>query len=204
MKTDTIADIQLFAGEEAAADSGMSGNDAAEGQETAVEENAAPEKEADAPLKAAEEKKEALSDTGLLNAVRAALEESEKSRQINGVIDRWKKDAEELKSVYPGFDPGKELCKPEMEQLLTAGVPLRRAYEVVNLEKIIGSAMRYASLNAGKRTADALMMHKSRPQENGVLDRASSVKRTDVRSLTEKDIIRILGEVSRGAKISFN
>ncbi len=203
MKTETEAGLQLFAGDEAACGQPEASADTAEETSLAAAENA-PEGEktaSEAPQN--EEKSAEMTETELLKAVKAAFEENEKYSRVNEVLGEWKKDAEELKRIYPGFEPADALKTPGMEQLLTAGVPLRRAFETLNLEKIIGSAMRYASLNAGKRTADALLRHGSRPQENGSLDRASTVKRTDVKSLTEKDIIKILGEVSRGAKISF-
>ena len=88
-----------------------------------------------------------------------------------------------------------------MKQLLLGGVGLRRAYETVNLEKILASSMRYAAMKAGKSAADSV--RSGRVQENSLSGNAASVSRTDVKSLTEKDIMRLLSEVSRGAKISF-
>ena len=86
---------------------------------------------------------------------------------------------------------------------MRAGLPLRTAYEAAHLEEILGSALRYAAMRGGQKTADALRDAPLRPQENSVLDRASSLRATDVNSLTQKDILRIIGEVNRGAKITF-
>lgn len=113
-----------------------------------------------------------------------------------------REEADKLREIYPGFELSRELSSsPEMRRLLLSGVGLRRAYETVNLEKILASSMRYAAIKAGKSAADSV--RSSRVQENSLSGNAASVGRTDVKSLTEKDIMRILSEVSRGAKISF-
>ncbi len=115
---------------------------------------------------------------------------------------KLREEAEKLREIYPDFDLSRELSSsPELKQLLQCGVGLRRAYETVNLEKILMSSMRYAALQAGKSAADSV--RNSRVQENSLSGNAASVGRTDVKNLTEKDIMKILSEVSRGAKISF-
>lgn len=200
-----VLSVQIFA-ETAEAD-------AAAGEETT--ENAVPEsgEEPSEPTDTAEAEEQAAeapegknaSENGL-NALKAAAEtlaELKKRARVNEVVASWEKEAEALKETYPSFELSSEMKNGEFRSLLGAGVPLRRAYETVNLENIIGTAMRYAAVNAGKNAARTLARQNARPQENGVLDRASSVKQTDVASLTEKDIRRILGEVSRGAKITF-
>lgn len=112
-------------------------------------------------------------------------------------------ESEKLREIYPSFSLEDELKNsPEFKHLLTSGVSLRRAFETVNLEKIMGSALRYAVMSAGKKTADSIR-NSGRVSENSLQDSASSVKRTDVNSLTEKDIMRILSQVSKGARISF-
>lgn len=138
-----------------------------------------------------------------LRALENTFEVFRRSAEADEVIRAWEKDAADVKDSYPDFDLRSQLRDPDFAALIKAGVPLRRAYETVNLDRIITSAMRFAAVNAGKKAAEAVCRHNSRPQENSVLDRASSVKQTDVRSLTEKDIMRIIGEVSRGAKITF-
>ena len=87
--------------------------------------------------------------------------------------------------------------------MLQAGVSVRRAYEAANLEAILGEAMRYAARTAGRKAAESLTAYSGRVQENSVLDRAASLSRRDVGSLTKAEILNILDEVGRGAKITF-
>ncbi|MCH5197942.1 MAG: hypothetical protein J1E34_03450 [Oscillospiraceae bacterium] len=140
----------------------------------------------------------------LLQSLETALGEKLKNAEVKRIIDDWEKSGEELKEIYPGFDLKRELKNNgDFRDLLKAGVSVRRAYETANLEKILGSALRYAVVTAGKKTADSVRRQSGRVQENSVLDRASSLSRKDVNSLTKNDILKILDEVSRGAKIKF-
>lgn len=136
--------------------------------------------------------------------LRAAAEYTASAMAGNRLTEKWEKDAEEIKNIYPSFSLEKEIRSNEnFGLLLKAGIPVKLAFEAANLEKIMGAAMKYAAAVSGRKTAAALRETGARIQENSVLDRAGSVTRKDVNALTEQDIIRIISEVSKGAKISF-
>lgn len=151
-----------------------------------------------------EEKQSAEKKRSLEKEARMQLIDSHlKKRAATELSKKLSEEALKLREIYPSFDlKGEYASSPEFRVLLGAGLSLRRAYEAVNLEKIMGSVLRYAVLKTGKNTADAIMSP-GRVAENSLLDRASSVKRTDVKNLTEKEIMDILSQVSRGAKIIF-
>lgn len=126
-----------------------------------------------------------------------------KAKSAQALANYLNEESEKLREIYPSFDLSGEIgSNPDFLKLLESGVSLRRAFEAVNLEKIMGSALKYAVMKAGKNTADAIQSQ-SRVSENSVVSRASSVKHTDVNQLTEKEIHKILSQVSKGAKISF-
>lgn len=140
----------------------------------------------------------------ILNGVRESFGESLKNAEAESVLASWRREEQATREIYPSFSMKNELLnEPVFGTLLKSGVGVRRAYECVHLEEIIGSAIRYAVADIGRKTALNSSRTQSRPGENSVLDRAASVARTDVNSLTDRDIKRILAEVSRGAKISF-
>lgn len=182
--------------------------------ESAADEAAADEAAADevAPDKA-QENGESASDGGqedgnetekLLGSVRETLREQIKAAETEEVLAAWRREEAAAREIYPSFSMSSELLnEPLFGVLLKNGVGVRQAYECVHLKEIIGSAVRYAVAETGRRAAGAKNGSSTRPGENSVLDRASSVTRTDVKNLTEKDIMRILSDVSKGAKISF-
>ena len=140
----------------------------------------------------------------VLNGVREAFGENLKNAETEAVLASWRREEQATREIYPSFSMKNELLnEPMFGTLLKSGVGVRRAYECVHLEEIIGSAIRYAVADIGRKTALNPSRAQSRPGENSVLGRAASVTRTDVNSLTDRDIKRILSEVSRGAKISF-
>ena len=117
---------------------------------------------------------------------------------------RWEKEAEELKQVYPFFSLEQSMRSDKgFVSLLKAGVPVRLAFEAANLEKILGAAMRYAAGTAGKRTVQSILAGGGRVRENPVLDRAASVRKKDVSSLTDREIMKILRQVGNGERITF-
>lgn len=120
------------------------------------------------------------------------------------LLSRWEKEARELKELYPSFSLGDEMKNNGgFASLLKAGVPVRLAFEAANLEKIMGAGMKYAAAAAGRKAAASLRDSAARVQENSVLGRASSITKRDVSALTEKDILKIINEVGKGAVISF-
>ncbi len=126
-----------------------------------------------------------------------------KMKAAESVRDALLREAVELRRLYPSFDLKRELSSsPEMCRLITAGVPLRRAWETVNLEAITDERIRSAVLRARLETAESIRLN-ARVQENSLSDRAASRKHTDVNSLTEEEIKRIITDVSNGARVTF-
>ncbi len=148
---------------------------------------------------AKEEEKSPVKRGDAVGFVRAYLREKAERE----VKEYFRSEEEKLREIYPSFSFENELkSSPEFRQLIKSGVSPRRAFETVNLEKIMGQALKYAVMSTGKRTAD-IMKNSARVSENSLLDTASSVKRTDVNNLTEKEIRKIISEVGKGAKITF-
>lgn len=126
-----------------------------------------------------------------------------KMKAAERIKDVLLRDSAELRRLYPSFDLKRELSSsPEMCRLITAGVPLRRAYEAVNMEKIMGSVLSEAVLRAKADAAESIR-NSTRVQENSLADRASSVKHTDVNNLTESEIRKIIADVGNGARVTF-
>ncbi|MBQ6065254.1 MAG: hypothetical protein IJK89_00395 [Clostridia bacterium] len=133
---------------------------------------------------------------------KAALAARLKAAQA--AADRWEQEAEELKRIYPFFSLEDAMRNDKgFVSLIRAGAPVRLAFEAANLEKILGAAMRYAAGAAGKRLAQSLQAGAGRVRENPVLDRAASVRKKDVGSLTEREILKILKQVGNGERVTF-
>ncbi len=139
-----------------------------------------------------------------LESAADAVNERLVSRRVQKIREDWARESEAVKEIYPAFSLENELKgNRDFRDLLKAGITLRRAYETVHLPEILREAMRWAAAETGKRAGIVPREGSSRVQENAVLDRAASIPHREVKDLTERDILRILDSVGRGAKISF-
>lgn len=111
---------------------------------------------------------------------------------------------EGLKELYPDFDLRKELSgNPLFSRLLKNGVGVKDAFETVHKDELISGAMAYAAKTVREQMASSLELKNSRPLENGLLSSSAAVTKRDVNSLTQNDILEIIKQVEKGAKIEF-
>lgn len=182
------------AGKNAGGDGGKAST--ADGPQAEKPEQSAKQPEPAEPSEKSDEAyfREALSKAALAARIKAA----------EAAAARWEKEAEDLKQIYPFFSLEQSMRSDRgFVSLLKAGVSVRLAFEAANLEKILGAAMRYAAGTAGKRTVQSILAGASRVRENPVLDRAASVRKKDVGSLTDREIMKILQQVSNGERVTF-
>lgn len=119
-----------------------------------------------------------------------------KAQSLAGKI---KAQAEETKSVYSDFDLNKELENPEFRKLVRAGVSVKNAYEVLNIDGILEKN----SKEAEKNTIDSIRNKKSRPVENGSTLSGGILLSSGVSKLTKKQRAELAKRAASGEKIEF-
>lgn len=124
-------------------------------------------------------------------------EMTEQQKYIQNQIDDWKKQGDELKSVYPEFDFQTELANKDFQGLLKAGIPMKKAYEIMHMEEIQAALKEQTE----KTVMDHIRANGSRPSENGVKSSNSFVLGKNVSDLTKADRDEIKRRVQRGEKI---
>ena len=70
-------------------------------------------------------------------ALKEQIEAKNKAEKADATMGAWLDQANELKTVYPGFDFKAELQNEQFKQLLLANIPVRTAFEVVHKDEII-------------------------------------------------------------------
>ena len=108
-------------------------------------------------------------------------------------------ESAELKKLYPAFDLKRELKNPVFSRLLSLGADMKSAFHAANFEALTYQAMRYAA----EKTAQAQTMASPRVGENAVGNTAAAKAKPDIGSFTRRDIMRIIEEAGKGAKITF-
>ena len=124
----------------------------------------------------------------------------------NDIINAWQSQCDAVKATYPEFDLQQELTNNEdFRDLLTGARPLtveearRLAYYDRDMAEITGKVAQ--SVKA--KTANAIQQNKQRPPEGGLTRQGGIIPKKDVSALRDNDILKILDEVSKGAKITF-
>lgn len=209
----TITQLNHFAAQ-GGAEAGFAADSAAGGDEKAAGRDGTPE--TGAPSAApANEKADAQqaetaaadgqeSDGAFAARVRTAARFAVRLKAAEAVTEQWQREAEALKRRYPSFSLEESLRGDRtFGALLRAGLPVKTAYEAANLETILSAAMRYAAESARKRAAQSIGAGANRAKENPVLGRMGASHKKDVGSMTEKEILSILRQVSNGKRVTF-
>lgn len=123
--------------------------------------------------------------------------------QADQQVKAWNQQAEQTKQLYPGFDLQKELKNEDFKRLLTTGIDVRKAYEVVHMDEIQQGAMQFAAQKAAKDVADTVIAGANRPAENGTAAQGAVSTKIDVRKLTDEQIMEYRRRARNGEKITF-
>lgn len=110
-------------------------------------------------------------------------------------------EAEKVREVYPSFSLDKEFENPVFRRLMTAGVPVISAYELIHRDEVNALLIEKAVRQAEKRIASAVSSGSRMPEENGSRDSAASVTSVDPRNLTKAQRKSIKEKVRRGESV---
>lgn len=118
---------------------------------------------------------------------------------FDGHLNELRKQAEELKKVYPNFDLDAELAGNERFRKMTApgGVSVEDAYFALHHAEIQTASMQAAVQKTQQKAAAAIQSGLSRPQENGASSQAPSVTTFDYSKANAEDRARIRAEMRR-------
>ena len=132
-------------------------------------------------------------------ALKQRFEEERRNVQMQTRAEEIKKQVEETKEIYPDFDFEAELKNPEFARLLKAGVKVKDAYEVINIDSIIDRN----SKDAEKKVVDSIRAKSNRPAENGSEGGSGILLSGNASKLTKKQRADLAKRAMRGEKISF-
>ena len=99
-------------------------------------------------------------------ALHKAREEAERKNQKDAVFQKWDREAEELKRMYPQFDLQSEIQDKRFLDLMGAGIDMRTIYETLHHDEILPALMQQTAKAATKQQAAAVRSGQMRPAEN--------------------------------------
>ena len=136
------------------------------------------------------------------NAEFRRADEDRKARErADQIYQTWFNQAEDAKKIYPGLDLEVELKDERFGRLLSAGIDVKSAYQVIHQDEILGGAMQYAAQTAEKKVTDKIMANGRRPSESGISSQSASVVKPDVSKLTDADMDELIRKARNGERI---
>ncbi|MBR5322496.1 MAG: hypothetical protein IKU48_02995 [Clostridia bacterium] len=123
------------------------------------------------------------------------------SQKAKALSKRWSDEGEQLRKIFPSFNFKNELKNPVFSSLLKSGMPLSKAYTAAHSDEILKSAVSSTAKKVAEQTLKSIRANGSRVAENGLRSSAGTVRKTDVSSLTGKEIRSIIKQVENGSKI---
>ena len=134
---------------------------------------------------------------------RRMQQEQTQQQRAETQLNDWIRQGEALKATYPDFNFKNEAANKDFVDLLKAGLPVQRAYEVTHFDDLITGAARVAAQQAEQQTVNRIKDKASRPLENGTSSQSASLIKSDVSSLSKADRAEIARRVARGETIRF-
>lgn len=135
-------------------------------------------------------------------ALKAQQEEIERKQQEEAKFGAWLEQAEDTKRIYPDFDLLEECKNPQYLMMLDCGVHPTAAYQALHMKDVLGGFGKVVAEETQLATAKSIASGGSRPTENGS-GAAVKTGKTDIKSLTAKEMEEIDRRVLRGEKITF-
>ena len=136
-------------------------------------------------------------------ALHKAREEAERKNQKDAVFQKWDREAEELKRMYPQFDLQSEIQDKRFLDLMGAGIDMRTIYETLHHDEILPALMQQTAKAAPKQQAAAARSGQMRPAENGMSSRPAAQTVKDPAKMTKEERQEYARRAARGEIITF-
>lgn len=130
----------------------------------------------------------------------APLTREQVQQKAQQQYDRWIRQAEQAKRVYPGLDLRKEVHNPRFMELLGRGLPVEEAFLLSHRHEIIPAAMRHSAKAAERKLANWIVANGTRPPESGMSAQGTVVK-NDVSTMSRAQRQDLIRRVRQGERI---
>lgn len=133
---------------------------------------------------------------GIENAVSERNFERCRRNDMEYRLERWQKESEEVKQMYPQFDLAKEMSDRRFFSLCYKGVGLEEAYLIVHKDELFTAAMEYAASELMRSGA----FSKSGRIKEGTLSPAGEVTKSE-KSLSKNERKELIRRTERGERV---
>lgn len=114
------------------------------------------------------------------------LERMAGQEEANRQYAAWLEESKQVAAAYPDFDLRAELDNATFRRLLTAGFPMRNAYESVHHAELLEKAVMDVRSQTERAVTSNIQARGARPVENGIASKRGTPTAADVHGMTRK------------------
>lgn len=136
-------------------------------------------------------------------ALLQAQQQVQQQQETDRIFAEWKEQEAEIQEIYPDFDAEEEISNnPDFARLLSSGVPMRHAYEVIHLDEIQEATVNFTAKQTAKAVTDNIRAKGNRPVENGAASQNAFTQKVDVSKLTDKEMDDLIRRARSGETVT--
>ena len=137
--------------------------------------------------------------------LQAIRQEEERRKEFDAKYAEWSMQADFAKNEYPNLDLNTEMQNKDFFGLLTRGIDVKTAYQVIHQDEIVQSAISTATQRTAQavqqQTVNNIRSKGLRPDESAGSSQAGFTFKADPHKWTKADREEIAKRVARGEKI---
>ncbi len=142
-------------------------------------------------------------------AFKQAEQETLRRQNADRIYAQWQEQSEGCKQFYPNFELQAECSNAETGErflkLLTSGVDVKTAFEVIHKDDILGGAMQHTAQVVQQKTINDIRARGMRPVENGGSGNgATTPGKIDVANSTKKQREEWAKQAINGGRVTFS
>ena len=137
--------------------------------------------------------------------LQAIRQDADRRKEFDAKYAEWSMQADFAKNEYPNLDLNTEMQNKDFFGLLTRGIDVKTAYQVIHHDEIVQSAIRSATQRTAQavqqQTVNNIRSKGLRPDESAGSSQAGFTFKADPHKWTKADREEIAKRVARGEKI---
>lgn len=138
--------------------------------------------------------------------LKAIRQEEDRRKEFDAKYAEWSMQADFAKNEYPNLDLNTEMQNKDFFGLLTRGIDVKTAYQVIHQDEIVQSAISTATQRTAQavqqQTVNNIRSKGLRPDESAGSSQAGFTFKADPHKWTKADREEIAKRVARGEKIT--
>lgn len=138
--------------------------------------------------------------------LQAIRQEEDRRKEFDAKYAEWSMQADFAKNEYPNLDLNTEMQNKDFFGLLTRGIDVKTAYQVIHQDEIVQSAISTATQRTAQavqqQTVNNIRSKGLRPDESAGSSQAGFTFKADPHKWTKADREEIAKRVARGEKIT--